>query len=124
MSLSRLFVYGTLMPGDLRWPHLRPFATSGQGAETAGRIYDTGWGYPAADFGGSGVIVGWLAELDPLRLDEALDVLDDIEGTVTGDYHRVEISVDGRPAWGYAFGGDVARLTPIPTGRWDPNRSF
>ena len=46
----RLFVYGTLQPGRLRWPFLEPFALAHRPATVAGRLYDSGKGWPAAVF--------------------------------------------------------------------------
>ena len=70
----RLFVYGTLQPGRLRWPFLEPFALGHRPATLAGLLYDTGQGWPAATFDGAGhhVVPGTLVELDPERADEAL----------------------------------------------------
>ena len=92
MSISHLFVYGTLRPGDVRSPLLRPFVVGrGDVDEAAGLLYDTGLDYPAAVFGGSGRIVGQTFELVAHRLDEALAVLDEEEDTVDGLYRRVAI---------------------------------
>src|SRR4051794_28689689 len=50
-SLDALFVYGTLMPGHLRWSMLAPHATDQRPATVPGTLYDTGNGWPAAVFG-------------------------------------------------------------------------
>jgi hypothetical protein len=36
----RLFVYGTLQPGRLRWPALAPYAAGHRPAAVPGRLYD------------------------------------------------------------------------------------
>ena len=55
-SISHLFVYGTLQPGDVRWPFLAPYvADEGVPDTVCGRVYDTGRGYPAARFDEPGV---------------------------------------------------------------------
>jgi len=48
----RLFVYGTLAPGSEAWPVLEPWTVGVPRLDAvAGRLYDTGRGYPAATFG-------------------------------------------------------------------------
>lgn len=114
-----LFVYGTLRPGDVRWPFLEPFVTD-EGTDDAvpGSLYDTGLQYPAAVFGSDGTILGRTYELAMATLDEALAVLDDVEGTVLGLYHRVGVStVAGFAAWAYEYGSGLD-LVPIPSGDW------
>jgi gamma-glutamylcyclotransferase (GGCT)/AIG2-like uncharacterized protein YtfP len=117
--IHHLFVYGTLRPGDVRWPLLEPFAVDEGVHDTApGLLFDTGLDYPAAIFGGAGTIVGRTYELRTARLTEALGVLDEEEDTVLGLYRRVEITTGrGTPAWAYAY-GDGLELTPIASGDW------
>ncbi len=133
---AAVFVYGTLMPGLSRWHSLAPFA-AGQSVETtvAGRLYDTGRGYPAAIFvrpstadpsmpadgagdGTGGIIPGRRVPLRPESLGRCLQFLDEIEGVAGGLYRRVRVRTDaGEPAWSYAWGGDLDGLTRIA--RWD-----
>ena len=111
-----LFAYGTLMPGEPLWPALAPFAVAWEEVTAAGRIWDTGHGYPAVRFDLAGDAVGGvLVALDPGRLGAALDVLDGIEeeGSL---YRRVEVSTSGGPAWAYEWLGATAGLTPLPEG--------
>jgi gamma-glutamylcyclotransferase (GGCT)/AIG2-like uncharacterized protein YtfP len=116
-----LFVYGTLLPGEERWPHLAPLVT-GDGVPTSvlGRLYDTGRGYPAAVFDPAGPPVrGRRFDLRADVLDTALGLLDEIEGAVLGLYHRVAVRTrDGHPTWAYTYGDDPAGLRPISTGDW------
>ena len=71
--IERLFVYGTLQPGRLRWPFLARFAIGHRPAEVSGTIYDTGYGWPVAVFGPSAESVpGTLVDLDGEHLGEAL----------------------------------------------------
>jgi gamma-glutamylcyclotransferase (GGCT)/AIG2-like uncharacterized protein YtfP len=116
---THLFVYGTLQPGDVRWPLLEPFVTDeGVDDTVAGELFDTGLGYPAAIFDRHRTIVGRTYELHVHRRDEALAVLDDEEATVAGLYRRVVVTTGrGLDAWAYAY-GDGLRLTPIPSGNW------
>lgn len=118
-GVDALFVYGTLQPGEVRWPMLAPFALDGGIADTAaGRLFDTGLDYPAAIFDDSGTIIGRTFRLRADSLHDALAVLDDEEGAVDGLYRRVTV-VTGRGtiAWAYAYGGGL-ELTPIPSGDW------
>ena len=47
---AAVFVYGTLMPGRLRWPLIELQATGHRPAAVPGRLFDTGQGWPAALF--------------------------------------------------------------------------
>ena len=119
MTRHHLFVYGTLRPGDVRWPMLSPFVDDeGVDDSAAGAVFDTGRDYPAAIFGTDGRIVGRTYRLRLDRIDEALDVLDLEEDTVEGLYRRVEITTgNGVAAWAYAY-GDGLELTAIESGDW------
>lgn len=114
-----LFVYGTLRPGDVRWPLLERYVDDDGIDDTApGRVFDTGLDYPAAIFDGDGQIRGRLYRLNAARLEEGLAVLDEEEDTVAGLYRRVRITTgSGVEAWAYAY-GDGLELTPIPSGDW------
>lgn len=122
-SPELLFAYGTLLPGEPRWHFLQPFVVDeGRSDAVTGTLFDTGEGYPAAVFGAEGVIHGRVFELVAPRRDEALEVLDAVEGGVEGGYRRVVVStVDGSVAWAYAYGGGL-RLTPIEGGSWVDRR--
>lgn len=114
-----LFVYGTLRPGDVRWPLLERYVDDDGTDDTApGHVFDTGLDYPAAVFGGDGRIRGRLYRLNATLLDEGLAALDEEEDTVAGLYRRVRITTgSGVEAWAYAY-GDGLELTPIPSGDW------
>jgi gamma-glutamylcyclotransferase (GGCT)/AIG2-like uncharacterized protein YtfP len=117
--ISHLFVYGTLQPGDVRWPILASYvAGDGVADQVAGRVYDTGRGYPAAVFDAPGTIVGRTYRLRADRLDEALAVLDEEESSVPGGYQRVVVTTAaGNRAWAYEYGGGLD-LTAIDSGDW------
>lgn len=121
--MAHLFVYGTLLPGEVRWHFLEPFvADGGREDSVGGRLFDTGLGYPAARFGADGVIHGRSFALTLERLAEALGVLDEVEGAVDGLYGRREIvTASGRAAWAYE-GGAGLHLEPIHSGSWLQHR--
>jgi gamma-glutamylcyclotransferase (GGCT)/AIG2-like uncharacterized protein YtfP len=118
--IDRLFVYGTLQPGDERWPVLAPYADGPGVPDTvAGSVFDTGLGYPAAIFSEPGTILGFVYTLRAESLDEGLAALDREESSVTGLFVRVVVTTgNGAQAWAYEYGGGGLQLTPIPDGRW------
>ncbi len=116
----RLFVYGTLQPGRLRWPLLEPFVLDSTPASVPGVLYDSGNGWPVAVFDGdpTSAVPGVLVDLDPDRLEDALDLLDRIEGVVTDLLRRVVVTTTGATAtWAYHWPGTTAGMRRIA--RWD-----
>jgi gamma-glutamylcyclotransferase (GGCT)/AIG2-like uncharacterized protein YtfP len=115
----RLFVYGTLQPGRLRWPVLAPFATGHRWASVPGTLHDTGNGWPIAVFdSGDDDVPGVLVDLDRDRLDEVLALLDRIEGTVAGLLVRVVVTTtDGATAWAYHWPSATTGMRRIS--HWD-----
>ena len=119
MEEEALFVYGTLMPGHLRWPMLDRHATGVRQWNVRGRLYDTGNGWPAAELvgiDGSGApadgvsshVPGWVVSLHPDRLAHLLPGLDEMEGIGTrpgpdhDPYVRIRVDVGpGQVAWAY-----------------------
>jgi gamma-glutamylcyclotransferase (GGCT)/AIG2-like uncharacterized protein YtfP len=115
--VTAVFVYGTLMPGRLRWPILAPFSRGHRPADAGGALFDSGNGWPVAVFGDEGVIPGVLVELEPGRVAEVLPILDEVEDTATDTLRRIEVTTrDGARAWAYHYTRDVDGLTPIE--RW------
>jgi gamma-glutamylcyclotransferase (GGCT)/AIG2-like uncharacterized protein YtfP len=109
---SDVFVYGTLMPGHLRWRHIEPYVVDRRQDHVPGQLYDTGRGYPGARFDEPGRIPGWALSLESALLDEALALLDEIEGPHLYDRVVVETGV-GRPAWSYRMLLDPDGMEPI-----------
>jgi gamma-glutamylcyclotransferase (GGCT)/AIG2-like uncharacterized protein YtfP len=110
-----LFVYGTLMPGHLRWRVLEPHATSWRPAAVEGHLYDTGEGWPAAVFTpGEDLVKGWAVDLDPVVADLVMAHLDEVEGVDHGLFRRVEVTLlDGEPVVAYELGTTPDALTRI-----------
>jgi gamma-glutamylcyclotransferase (GGCT)/AIG2-like uncharacterized protein YtfP len=122
----KLFVYGTLAPGQDAWSVLEPWAT-GEGVPDAvlGRLYDTGRGYPAATFssdgdspGGDagGLVHGVVVALAPGRARAALAALDRYEGD---EYERVTVRTRaGIDVATYAWIAPLTGCRRLDTGRW------
>lgn len=105
-----VFVYGTLRPGESRWSALASFAAAAEEATVGGQVYDTGAGYPAAVFGdGLGIVAGWRVRLLDGRSDEALGVLDEIEGEGTL-FARVVVATSAGSAFAYEWLGPEAQI--------------
>jgi gamma-glutamylcyclotransferase (GGCT)/AIG2-like uncharacterized protein YtfP len=115
----RVFVYGTLLPGEERWPLLAPFAVAWEAASVRGALFDTGYGYPALvlvlEGDTVGEVPGVVVELDPERVDAAVRLLDRIEGA--GHlYRRVEVRTRVGPAFTYEWLGGTDGMARIA--RW------
>jgi gamma-glutamylcyclotransferase (GGCT)/AIG2-like uncharacterized protein YtfP len=117
--ITHLFVYGTLRPGQQRWPFLEPFVIDeGKDASASGLLYDTGNDYPAARFDRPGTIHGRVYTLHVDRIDEALQLLDQVEGAVVDLFHRVAITTStGIEAWAYEYCGET-QFVEITSGDW------
>jgi gamma-glutamylcyclotransferase (GGCT)/AIG2-like uncharacterized protein YtfP len=121
---ARLFVYGTLRPGDVRWPLLAPFVVDdGWDDHVAGTLFDTGLGFPAASFHpGDGWIVGRTFGLLEASIERCLEILDLEEETADGRYRRVRVQTRrGLDAWAYEYGEGYG-LTPIASYDWFARR--
>ena len=111
----RLFIYGTLMPGDVLWPELAPYARSWERVTARGRLWDTGHGYPGVRFDDDGIVPGVLVALDAERAGEAVEMLDRIEDEGRS-YRRVEVETSSGPAFAYEWLGRTDGLHPLPDG--------
>ena len=114
-SPDRLFVYGTLRPGDVAWELLRPHVIGTPVATSVlGALYDTGRGYPALRTG-TDVVPGWVVTLRSPA--DALVALDDYEGD---QYTRARVvATDGLPCWTYLWTASMDGLRPIAGGGAD-----
>ena len=98
-----VFVYGTLRPGESRWPLIRDVVESVEEATLLGRVVDTGRGYPALLLDGSGTVPGVLVHLAPEADIRALTVMDEIEAHPTLYVRALVRLSDGRLAWTYVW---------------------
>ena len=118
---TRVFVYGTLMPGERLWPALAPYAVSWEAGTAPGRLWDTGLGFPGVRFDPeSEPVPGVVVVIDPDRVAEAVAVLDRIEdeGRL---YRRVVVTTSGGPASAYEWLGATEGLRRLPDG-WPRTR--
>ena len=118
--MLRLFLYGTLMPGEPLWPMLAPYVASWQPVTASGRLWDTGRGYPAVRFDAAeDPVPGILVTIEAERASEAIDALDRIEdeGRL---YRRVEVATSGGAAFAYEWLGDTDGLLRLEAG-WPPS---
>ena len=110
-DLDALFVYGTLMPGHLRWSMIAPYAVDQGVAVVPGTLYDTGHGWPAAAFGNTPsrrTVPGWVVWFPTATLNALLPQLDEMEGIgpvpnpSVDPYVRIRVPIDSvTEAWGY-----------------------
>ena len=118
---SRVFVYGSLMPGQEAWPlirgHADPHAGPRPGFLPSGAVSDTGYGYPALTLDDGAGVPGNVVELaDPVA---SLPELDTYEGP---EYERVRVVVeDGAVCWAWRWTASRDGLTPLPGG-WAARR--
>ena len=90
----------------------------GRDESVVGTLYDTGHGYPAAKFDRPGTIFGRVYPLKIDRLDEGLNLLDEVEGAVIDLFRRVAITTStGLEAWAYEYCGEP-EFPEITRGDW------
>lgn len=127
---SALFVYGTLMPGHLRWPLLREHSLGQRPATVPGVLYDTLQGWPAAVFGppdGDAVahcrVPGVVVIVRSASLAALLVRIDEVEETASGLYRRVVVRTeDGEPCWAWSFARPVDSMLLIDAWQGRPER--
>lgn len=117
--INHVFVYGTLQPGQPRWPALARFTpepNATRAASVPGQLFDTGYGWPAAVFedASSDHVTGVVVHLDPESVDEALLTLDAIEGVASGLFQRVIVTAGGHPCSAYHWPGPTEGFHRIP----------
>ena len=111
-----IFVYGTLMPGRLRWPLIEPHVVGRREATISGSLLDTGRGYPGVRLDGLHLVHGWRLVLGANAAPSAIQRLDQIEGA---DYRRVVVPTSAGPAETYEWLRDDPAERLLPDGRWE-----
>jgi gamma-glutamylcyclotransferase (GGCT)/AIG2-like uncharacterized protein YtfP len=109
---QEIFVYGTLLPGQENFQTIAHIVSEWQAARTRGRLFHLDFGYPAMMESDSGWVYGVLLSFK-VRVEEALEVCDMVEGYNTEDvvsslYYRVVKPVEPteaepRQAWCYCW---------------------
>lgn len=112
----RVFVYGTLIAGE----HNAHWASGARrvGARAVGRIFDTGYGFPAFRPEGEGTVKGEMLTVD----DEGLKRMDVLEG-YPRLYRREQITVatdrgGAAVAWVYIMNNLPKDVSVIESGDW------
>jgi gamma-glutamylcyclotransferase (GGCT)/AIG2-like uncharacterized protein YtfP len=122
-----LFVYGTLRPDRSAWRRIADLVRVIGPATTAGTLFDTGRGWPAATFldassRSTPTIQGYLvAARGPEQAQVLFERTDRYEGVPTL-FGRTSVQVDGPTgrgwAAGYAWASGSPPGAPIPSGKW------
>lgn len=119
---ERLFVYGTLKPGEERWPMIADLVADAGRATASGTLVATSHGWPAATFDGEDTIHGQLLQPREGAAEELLERCDHIEGEGRL-FRRTVIAVEGPdgPVNAVAYewlGPDQPPGDRVPDGRW------
>jgi gamma-glutamylcyclotransferase (GGCT)/AIG2-like uncharacterized protein YtfP len=124
--LEKIFVYGTLMHGELRHPTLMDSSIGeGQPASARGTILDLG-DYPGMVAGDEGVIHGEVYQIDQVY--PTLQTLDTIEGFYGYDSNHslftrtiVQIDTEHGPEWAWTYvynKEDGMEYQTVRSGNW------
>ena len=91
-----VFVYGTLQPDEVRWFALvdRVVDHAGVPDHVRGRLWDTGFDYPALTRDGDERVPGHVLHLLPATAIETWQHLVEIEGSVDGFYVPVIVTTE------------------------------
>ena len=126
--MEKIFVYGTLKPGEINYPYCADQVIEATRVYTKGRLYDLPLGYPAMTPGTERVDGFLLVLANPSCL-EILDQLEDYhpdKQPQDNEYYRQKTLVyrSGEPigeAWGYFMAAQkIGQLGGVwlPSGWW------
>jgi len=124
--MMKLFVYGTLRKGEGNAHYLKNTNCLAEQCWTYGKLFDTGYGYPALKMSHSSQVYGELYAISDSELKQ-MDKLEDFnEGGSNNLYERVEqtIYTDNGPITAYVYIGGQSHLLNkrIPDGDWKEYR--
>jgi gamma-glutamylcyclotransferase (GGCT)/AIG2-like uncharacterized protein YtfP len=116
--MTKVFIYGTLAPGQHRWTTLEPYCDNHTADAINGELYDTGYGWPAAVITTFSYphIPGYTVTLKPETVDIVLPILDDIEGHPYLFERIPTQTINGVAAWVYHWTHSTAGYQRIE--RW------
>lgn len=121
--IEYLFVYGTLMGGEVRHGELSPYIESIEEGSMQGILYDLDY-YPGIKTG-EGIVHGELIKMNDVE--SCLTNMDSIEGfygyeSKNSLYERTIVPIQTKHglqwAWTYVYSGHVEENTRIDSGRW------
>ena len=121
--IEHLFVYGTLMSGEVRHGELSPYVESRVNGSAKGVLYDLD-DYPGMKIG-EGLVHGELVKMNDVE--SCLNDMDSIEGfygygSEKSLYDRTIVPIQtnegSRWAWTYLYSGHVEENNRIKSGRW------
>lgn len=109
--MLKVFVYGTLKPGERNYQSYCTSAVEVVEAIACGKLYDLPMGYPAAVFPESYLVCGYLLTFTQLTVLQSLDELEDYDPSRPKSqnlYQRHQIEVGDRhkslgQAWTYSM---------------------
>jgi gamma-glutamylcyclotransferase (GGCT)/AIG2-like uncharacterized protein YtfP len=123
-TIHHLFIYGTLMTGQVRHQHLEPFIVSKSNAQAKGVLHHLGR-YPGMRIG-DGVVQGELIHISDVEV--CIEKMDGIEGFLgfgrdDSLFERTIVQVQSDTgtfwAWTYMYADHVGDESIITSGRWD-----
>ena len=121
--IEHLFVYGTLMSGEVRYGELSPYVESRVNGSAKGVLYDLD-DYPGMKIG-EGLVHGELIKMNDVE--SCLTDMDSIEGfygyeSKNSLYKRTIVLIQtndaAKWAWIYHYSGHVEENNRIKSGRW------
>jgi len=120
--INKLFVYGTLLQGEAR-NHLLADWNLIDTLETEGTLYDTDFGYPAADFSDKkGKIFGEIYHCDKAYIESKLHAIDLEEGVSQNLFERIIIESNGSKFFAYnicsKLKSSINSYSQIISGNW------
>ena len=112
-------MYGWMMPGHYSYPEIDELVAETTPDAVAGRLFDSGAGYPAAvvDESGKDMISGYVLRFLPERAAEANAIIADTENNLFRPT-RVQ-TASGTSAIAYEWVGATSDLAHLPNGNWD-----
>jgi gamma-glutamylcyclotransferase (GGCT)/AIG2-like uncharacterized protein YtfP len=128
-KIDKLFVYGSLLQGEERGNALKEWQLTGA-MEIPGTLYNTGLGYPAADFSynNHNTVFGELYTYEKDKIDSRLKNIDKIEGVDEYLFKRTELNLGEHIFYAYEIAPSLNKISDkfniITSGNWRQNGSL